>query len=54
MAGMLASIGTDSLRTLIGETVPATIRLQRPLDLPAAMPEHAALAALKPSRRRTC
>jgi glycine dehydrogenase len=47
MAGMLASIGTDSLRTLIGETVPATIRLQRPLDLPAAMPEHAALAALK-------
>jgi glycine cleavage system pyridoxal-binding protein P len=44
---MLASIGTDSLRTLIGETVPATIRLQRPLDLPAAMPEHAALAALK-------
>jgi glycine cleavage system pyridoxal-binding protein P len=47
IAGMLASIGTDSLRTLIGETVPATIRLQRPLDLPAAMPEHAALAALK-------
>jgi glycine dehydrogenase len=33
---MLASIGTDSLRTLISETVPATIRLQRPLDLPAA------------------
>jgi glycine cleavage system pyridoxal-binding protein P len=47
IAGMLASIGTDSLRTLIGETVPATIRLQRPLDLPAALPEHAALAALK-------
>ena len=47
IAGMLASIGTASLRTLISETVPATIRLQRPLDLPAAMPEHAALAALK-------
>jgi glycine dehydrogenase len=47
IAAMLASIGTDSLRTLIGETVPATIRLQRPLDLPAALPEHAALAALK-------
>ncbi|NJD34674.1 MAG: aminomethyl-transferring glycine dehydrogenase [Betaproteobacteria bacterium] len=46
IAGMLASIGTDSLRTLIGETVPATIRLQRPLALPPAMPEHAALAQL--------
>ncbi len=46
IAAMLASIGTDSLRTLIGETVPATIRLQRPLDLPAAVPEHAALAGL--------
>jgi glycine dehydrogenase len=47
IAGMLASIGTASLSTLISETVPATIRLQRPLALPAAMPEHAALAALK-------
>jgi glycine dehydrogenase len=47
IAGMLASIGTASLTTLIAETVPASIRLQRPLDLPAAMPEHAALAALK-------
>jgi glycine dehydrogenase len=47
IAAMLASIGTDSLSTLISETVPATIRLQRPLDLPAAVPEHAALAALK-------
>ncbi|MDP1734183.1 MAG: aminomethyl-transferring glycine dehydrogenase [Sulfuritalea sp.] len=47
IAGMLAAIGTASLSTLIGETVPATIRLQRPLDLPAPMPEHAALAALK-------
>ncbi|MDP2823361.1 MAG: aminomethyl-transferring glycine dehydrogenase [Sulfuritalea sp.] len=47
IAGMLASIGTASLSTLIAETVPATIRLQRPLDLPPPMPEHAALAALK-------
>ncbi len=47
MGGMLASIGTASLGTLIAETVPATIRLQRPLDLPGPMPEHAALAALK-------
>ncbi|MDP2825781.1 MAG: aminomethyl-transferring glycine dehydrogenase [Sulfuritalea sp.] len=47
IAGMLAAIGTASLTTLIAETVPATIRLQRPLALPPAMPEHAALAALK-------
>ncbi|MCK9381670.1 MAG: aminomethyl-transferring glycine dehydrogenase [Sulfuritalea sp.] len=47
IAGMLAAIGTASLDTLISETVPATIRLQRPLDLPPPMPEHAALAALK-------
>jgi glycine dehydrogenase len=47
IAGMLASIGTASLSTLISETVPAGIRLQRALDLPPAMTEHAALAALK-------
>jgi len=47
IAGMLASIGTRSLSNLISETVPASIRLQRPLDLPPAMPEHAALAALE-------
>ncbi|TND01275.1 MAG: glycine dehydrogenase [Rhodocyclaceae bacterium] len=47
IAGMLAAIGTATLSTLISETVPTTIRLQRPLDLPAPMPEHAALAALK-------
>ncbi|MFA4968676.1 MAG: aminomethyl-transferring glycine dehydrogenase [Sulfuritalea sp.] len=47
IAGMLAAIGTATLSTLISETVPATIRLQRPLALPAPMPEHAALAALK-------
>ena len=47
IAGMLASIGTHSLSNLIAETVPASIRLQRALDLPPAMTEHAALAALK-------
>ena len=47
IAGMLAAIGTDSLRTLISETVPATIRLQGPLGLPPGMGEHDALAALK-------
>ena len=47
IAGMLASIGTVSLSTLMSETVPASIRLQRALDLPPPMPEHAALAALK-------
>jgi len=46
IAGMLAAIGTASLSTLISETVPASIRLQRPLDLPEPMPEHAALARL--------
>jgi len=47
VAGMLASIGIASLDTLIGETVPAAIRLQKPLALPAPLPENAALAALK-------
>ncbi|TRZ97058.1 MAG: glycine dehydrogenase (aminomethyl-transferring) [Rhodocyclaceae bacterium] len=46
IAGMLAAIGTASLNTLISETVPATIRLQRPLALPGPVPEHAALARL--------
>jgi glycine dehydrogenase len=47
IAGMLAAIGTASLSTLISETVPAAIRLQRPLALPPPIPEHAALAALR-------
>ncbi len=47
MQQMLAAIGVDSLATLINETVPASIRLERPLDLPAPMPEQAALAALR-------
>ena len=47
IAAMLASIGTDSLRSLIAETVPAAIRLLQPLDLPGPVGEHAALAQLK-------
>jgi len=46
IAGMLAAVGTASLTTLVSETVPATIRLQRPLDLPPPLTEHAALARL--------
>ncbi|MES2238145.1 MAG: aminomethyl-transferring glycine dehydrogenase [Pseudomonadota bacterium] len=44
---MLAVIGVDSLTALIDATVPAAIRLNRPLDLPAPMPEQAALAKLR-------
>jgi glycine dehydrogenase len=44
---MLAAIGAATLDTLIGEMLPASIRLQGPLALPGPMPEHAALAALK-------
>jgi glycine dehydrogenase len=44
---MLAVIGIDSLTALIDATVPAAIRLNRPLDLPAAMSEQAALAKLR-------
>ena len=44
---MLAAIGVDSLAALIDATVPAAIRLNRPLDLPAPMPEQAALEKLR-------
>ncbi|MBO3270258.1 aminomethyl-transferring glycine dehydrogenase [Hymenobacter defluvii] len=41
---MLRAIGVESLDQLIDETVPAAIRLQKPLDLPAALTERAFLA----------
>jgi len=44
---MLAVIGAPSLDALIDQTVPAAIRLNRPLALPSPMPEHAALAMLR-------
>ncbi|MDP5240170.1 aminomethyl-transferring glycine dehydrogenase [Uliginosibacterium sp. 31-16] len=47
IAAMLAAIGAPSVDGLIGQTVPATIRLAQPLPIAAPTPEHEALAALK-------
>ncbi|WP_193175651.1 aminomethyl-transferring glycine dehydrogenase [Oricola nitratireducens] len=44
---MLTKIGIPSVETLISETVPAAIRLDRALDLPAPTSEHAALGELQ-------
>jgi glycine dehydrogenase len=44
---MLDVLGIDSLDDLIEKTVPATIRIEQPLELLAAKSEHAALAELK-------
>ncbi|SEO86082.1 aminomethyl-transferring glycine dehydrogenase [Trujillonella endophytica] len=46
-AEMLATIGHDSLRSLVDATVPEGVRDRRPLDLPAAADESAVLAALR-------
>ncbi|HEX5803601.1 MAG TPA: glycine dehydrogenase (aminomethyl-transferring), partial [Azospira sp.] len=46
-AAMLAALGAASLDALIGETVPAAIRLPAPLPLAAPQREHDALARLK-------
>ncbi|MBX3570895.1 MAG: aminomethyl-transferring glycine dehydrogenase [Mesorhizobium sp.] len=43
---MLKSLGVPSLETLISQAVPRSIRLERPLDLPAAASEAEALAEL--------
>jgi len=43
---MLAAVGAPSLETLISQAVPASIRLDRPLDLPPAATEAEALAEL--------
>ncbi len=43
---MLKTVGVTSLETLISQTVPASIRLDRPLDLPPAATEAEALAEL--------
>lgn len=40
---MLETLGVASLEALVAETVPASIRLAQPLDLPAAMSESALL-----------
>ena len=44
---MLKVTGYDSLDALIDAAIPAGIRLQRTLELPAPLSEHAALARLK-------
>ena len=49
---MLAVLGYASLDELIDETVPAAIRLKRPLDLPAAQSEHEALAGMRALARK--
>ena len=46
-AAMLAALGQRSLDALIDAVVPAAIRLQRPLNLPAAASEAEALAELR-------
>ncbi|MBP9219733.1 MAG: glycine dehydrogenase (aminomethyl-transferring), partial [Sterolibacterium sp.] len=47
ITAMLATIGAASLDQLIEQTIPDAIRLTTPLALPAALPEHEALARLK-------
>ncbi|MCI5075990.1 aminomethyl-transferring glycine dehydrogenase [Oricola sp.] len=44
---MLTTIGIPSVETLVAETVPAAIRLNRPLDLPEPASEAEALAELQ-------
>ncbi|MFC8190514.1 aminomethyl-transferring glycine dehydrogenase [Cellulomonas sp. NPDC057328] len=46
-ARMLATLGFDSLDALVDAAVPATIRTQRPLDLPPARSEEQVLADLR-------
>ncbi len=47
LAAMLATVNASSLDELIDQTVPAQIRLSRPLDLPAPLTEVEMLAELK-------
>src|SRR3954463_14798878 len=49
---MLETIGVKSLDALIDATVPGSIRLRRPLAVPAPMSEHDALARLRASSLR--
>ena len=44
---MLATIGVDSLETLIDQTIPTNIRLSKPLNLPFALSEHRYLQHIK-------
>ncbi|HEY7409713.1 MAG TPA: aminomethyl-transferring glycine dehydrogenase [Vicinamibacteria bacterium] len=47
IARMLGTLGLGSLDELVGATVPASIRLRRPLALPAARSEHEVLSELR-------
>jgi glycine dehydrogenase len=47
IAAMLRFVGFDSLDALVADAIPASIRIGRPLNLPAALPESEALAALQ-------
>ena len=47
LPAMLETIGVSSLAELIEQTVPANIRMQRPLELPAARTESEVLADLR-------
>ncbi|MDN2564769.1 aminomethyl-transferring glycine dehydrogenase [Aquibium sp. A9E412] len=49
---MLAALGVPSLETLVSQAVPKSIRLDRPLDLPAAAGEAEALDALTAHMRQ--
>jgi glycine dehydrogenase len=47
IAEMLEALGFDDLEALIDSTVPKNIRLERPLNLPAAKGEREALEELR-------
>jgi glycine dehydrogenase subunit 1 len=47
LRAMLAEIGVGSLQELFDRQIPAAVRLQRPLDLPAGMSEHDVYAHLR-------
>ena len=47
IARMLEAISSPSLDALIDATVPESIRRREPLNLPAALDEHAALAEIR-------
>jgi glycine dehydrogenase subunit 1 len=49
---MLAEIGVSSLDELFDRQIPAAVRLQRPLDLPAGMPEQDVYAHLRALAQR--
>src|SRR5262249_15401500 len=47
VSAMLEVIGTPSLDALVEKTVPHSIRLKKPMDLPPELSEEEALAALR-------